>query len=164
MSLVGEIVSAYRAPKQLMKVQLAKSGEERILLLALLFCFLTFIARLPELAFITGSLQSTVPFSARVVAMFVSSVLMAPLMMYLVAAISHFVLRLFGARGTWREARLALMWAALVSVPLVLISGALKVLAPGLLFSVATLATGVVFLWQWVMCLQVVEFSPHEKA
>ncbi len=158
MSLVGEIAQAYRAPAATMRRQMAKSGEERILLFAFVFCFLSFIARLPELAMLTGTLDSDVPYSARVGAMFVSTVLMAPLMMYLIAALSHLALRLFGGQASWQQARLALMWAALVSVPLVLIGGAVKVLAPPPLIWVATGATAVVFLWQWVICLRVVEF------
>ena len=164
MSLVGDIARAYRAPKTTFKAQLAKSGEERILLFAFLFSFLSFIARVPELAWVTGTMESDVPLSARVGAMFVASVFMAPLMMYLIAALSHLVLRPLGGKGNWQQTRLALMWSALVAVPLVLLGGALKVLAPGLPFSVATGVTGVVFLWQWAMCLQVVEFPSKTAA
>lgn len=159
MSLVGDIARAYRAPVTAFKVQLGRAGEERILLFIFLFCFLSFIARLPDLARITALSNESIPLSARVGAMFVSSVFMAPLMMYLIAALSHLVLRQFGGQGSWQLARLALSWAALVSVPLVLISGGAKVFAPGLPFSVATMLTGVVFLWQWVTALKVVEFS-----
>ncbi len=159
MSLIGDIARAYRAPAKAFKVQLQRAGEERILLFIFLFCFLSFVARLPDLARITALSHEPIPLSARVGAMFVSSVFMAPLMMYLVAALSHLVLRMFGGKGSWRLARMALAWAALVTVPLVLISGGTKVFAPGLPFSIATALTGVVFLWQWVTALKVVEFS-----
>ncbi len=162
MSLVGDITRAYRAPRAVFRAQMARSGEERILMFIFLFSFLSFVARLPDLARITALSPEPIPLSARVAAMFVSSVFMAPLMMYLLAAVSHLVLRLFGGKGSWRLARLALAWSALVAVPLVLISGGLKVFAPGLPFSVATTLTGVVFLWQWVITLKMVEFPASD--
>ena len=159
MSLIGEIAGAYRQPVRAIRKQIDQPGEERILLFALLFCFLNFIARLPELVLLDLTSQQENLLFARVAAMFVSTVLMAPLMMYLLAALSHVVLRLFGGKASWQQARMALMWAALVSLPFVLLSGVLKVLAPGTAFSVATVATAVVFLWQWGVCLRLVEFS-----
>jgi len=163
MSLVGEIARAYAAPKAAMRTQLAKMTEERILLYAFLFSFLNYLARLPSLSMIAAQI-SDVEFAGLAMANFVTNVLMAPLVMYLIAALSHVVLRLFGGQASWREARLAIMWAALVSLPMVLGTGILKVLVADLAISVATTATGVVFLWQWAKCLQVVEFSPPKLA
>lgn len=161
MSLVGNIVRAYRAPAKTFGVQMVRAGEERILLFIFLFSFLSFVSRLPELMLINMNTGGETPLFARVAAMFVASVFMAPLMMYLLAALSHLVMRLFGGRGTWRLARLALAWAALVSAPLVLISGILKVFVPGPLFMVVTLLTAVVFLWQWAISLRAAEFPPE---
>lgn len=146
-----------------MQVQLAKISEERILFYAFLFSFLNYLARLPNLSMIAAT-SSDLQFSGLAIANFVSGVLMAPLVMYLLAALSHLVLRIFGGKASWREARLAMMWAALVSLPLILITGVLKVLVPDMPIWVAQMVTGMVFLWQWGKCLQVVEFSPRDTA
>jgi len=164
MSLIGKIAGAYARPKTAIKSQIARSSEERILFYAMLFSFLSFIARVPELLLLAQPGEGSNVLSARIAAMFVSSVLMAPLMLYLVAALSHLVLRAFGGKAGWQQARMALMWSVLVALPLVLISGAVKVLLPGAAFSVASLVTGVVFLWQWSVCLRVVEFTGTGQA
>ncbi|MEM7437983.1 MAG: hypothetical protein AAF393_00180 [Pseudomonadota bacterium] len=160
MSLLTNIARAYRAPRQALASELAQLAEPRTLMIGMLFCLLTFVSRMPEIAavsFAEGDDAETR--NGRYGAMFVSTVLFAPLMMYFIAWVAHAVLRLIGGQATWAEARLAFFWAALVTVPLVLISGALKVFSPGPLFFVAQLLTAVVFLWQWATCIAATEFG-----
>lgn len=160
MSLLADIGQAYRAPRAAMERQLSVVTEPRLLMFVVLFCVLSYVARLPEIAAISHLAEDDPDTrAARFGAMFVSTILMAPLLMYGVATLSHAILRLFGGRASWQEARLALFWAALVTVPLVLIGGVLKVFSPGSGILVATVLTAVVFFWQWVTCLAVVEFS-----
>lgn len=160
MSLVSDIGAAYRGPRREMANQLTLMTEPRILMLAFTFCLLTYVSRMPELSAISHMAEDdAATMQARFATLFVSSVIMAPLFLYLVAALSHLILRALGGQGTWQQARLALMWSALVTSPLVLISGVCKVFAPGPFFLVATGLTAVVFFWQWAACLAVVEFS-----
>lgn len=164
MSLVTNIATAYRAPRVAFRRELGQLAEPRSLMIALLFCVLTYVSRMPEIAAISHLEGDDIDTrNGRYGAMFVSTILFAPLMMYFIAFLAHAVIRLFGGQATWGEARLALFWAALASSPLVLISGALKVFSPGAPFLVAQLLTAVVFLWQWAACIAVAEFGERVK-
>ena len=167
MSILADITQAYKGPRREMRHQLSIVTEPRILMLAFLFCLLSFVARMPELAKIShlaGDDPATM--RARFGGMFVATVFMAPLMLYGIAALSHLVMKALGGQGTWQGARLALMWAALVTCPLMLLSGIFKVYTPSPVFFVATCVTAVVFLWQWFSCLAEAEFAhtPQEAA
>jgi hypothetical protein len=165
MSLVGDIGAAYLGPRRALRAQLARGiREEQLLFYVMLFCLLSYIALLPDLSYqlrLQGADAS--PFVARAGAQFVASVFMAPLLLYGLAALSHLVLARFGGKARWIEARLALFWAALVTVPLVLATGAAKVVAPANLAALVSAITGLVFLWQWFSCLWEVEFSAHHS-
>nr|WP_325252012.1 hypothetical protein [Amylibacter sp.] len=165
MSLLMDIGAAYRSPRKAMAHQLAIMTEPRILMLGFTACLLNYVARMPDLAAISFLAEDEPAIMrARFATMFVSSVIMAPLFLYIIAALSHLLLRALGGQATWQEARLALMWPALVATPLVLISGACKVFASPSVFLVATTLTAVVFCWQWVTCLASVEFPRRVKA
>ena len=165
MSLVKDIAAAYTGPRREMAHQLTLMTEPRILMLGFTACLLIYVSRMPELAAISHIEEDDpATMRARFATMFVSAVIMAPLFLYLVAALSHLILKFTGGQGTWQEARLALMWSILVSTPLVLISGACKVFAPQPVFLVASLLTTVIFFWQWASCLAVVEFGKTVKA
>ncbi|MBC6441839.1 MAG: hypothetical protein GDA53_01725 [Rhodobacteraceae bacterium] len=162
MSLVTNILRAYRAPRAALGNELAQLAEPRTLMIGILFCLLTFVARMPEVAavsFAAGDDAATR--NGRYGAMFVSTILFAPLMMYFIAGLAHALLRPFGGRATWGEARLVFFWATLVTAPLVLMSGALKVFSPGPAFLIAQLVTAMVFLWQWITCIAATEFGAH---
>jgi hypothetical protein len=165
MSLIADIGAAYRGPHREMTHQLTLISEPRILMLAFTACMLSFVARMPDLAAISVlANDDPATMRGRFAAMFVASVIMAPLFLYLFAALTHLILRLFRGAATWQQARLALMWPVLVASPLVLISGACKVFAPQSFFLVATTLTAVIFCWQWVTCLAVVEYPRQKEA
>jgi hypothetical protein len=165
MALISEIGAALRSPRGEMVHQVQIISEPRILMLAFTVCLMSFVARMPELAAISHlAADDPATMRARFATMFVSSVIMAPLFLYLVAALSHLVLARLGGKASWQEARLALMWAGMVATPLVLISGVCKVFAPHSVFLVATTLTAVLFFWQWAACLAVVEFHKTRKA
>lgn len=162
MSLVANIARAYRAPRDAFRAELAQLSEPRTLMFAVLFGLLTFVARMPEIAALSFVAEDDpATRNARYGSMFVACVIMLPLFMYLIGFVAHAVMRLFGGRASWAEARLAFFWSALVSAPLVLIGGALKVFSPGTAFMVAQLLTAVVFFGQWAMCIAVAEFGEH---
>ncbi|GGA11844.1 YIP1 family protein [Neptunicoccus cionae] len=165
MSLLADIGAAYQRPRREMTHQVSIMTEPRILMLGFTACLLNYVSRMPDLAAISFLAEDDPAIMrARFATLFVSSVIMGPLFLYIIAALSHLVLRVFGGQATWQEARLALMWAALVASPLVLISGASKVFAPPSVFMVATLLTAVVFCWQWALCLATVEFPRRVTA
>ncbi|MEM6619888.1 MAG: hypothetical protein AAF761_06930 [Pseudomonadota bacterium] len=161
MSIVNDMTRAWVAPREVMRRQMAIATEPRNLMLTMLACLLAYVARLPEIAAIAvieGDDAATR--QARFGALFVSQVLMGPLVLYLFAGIAQLAWRAFGGQGLYRDARLAIAWAAVVASPLVLIGGAFKVFAPNLVYTVAIGLTGVVFLWQWVVCLGEAQRAP----
>ena len=158
MALVDDISTAYRRPRQALAAQLREIGEGRIIIFAFLFGFFTFLSRLPGLSLATRGGAHGYSFTNQALIQFIGSVFWIPLMLYLLAALSHAVLLPFGGRASWQQARLALVWAALVTSPLVLLGGALKVFAPSQVFLIVSITTAMVFLWQWAVCLRLVEF------
>ncbi len=163
MSLVDDIFGAYRRPRPVLLSHLHSLGEGRILIFAFLFGFFTFLSRLPELSLAAPETQSGYTFANQAFIAFAGAVFWIPVVLYLIAALAHIMVKLVGGRASWQQARLALVWSAMVTSPLVLIGGVLKVFAPSQVFLVVSVATGVVFLWQWVVCLRVVEFPPQDE-
>ncbi|MCP5088449.1 MAG: YIP1 family protein [Rhodobacteraceae bacterium] len=163
MSLVDDIFAAYRQPRRVLHGHLACPGEGRILVFAFVFGFLTFLARLPQLSAESQLSSEAGSFANQVLILFAGCVFWIPLVLYALATVCHMAVLLFGDRASWQQARLALVWAALVASPLVLLGGVLKVFVSPPMFLVVSLATAVVFLWQWAVGLQVVEFPKQNN-
>ncbi|MCP5072601.1 MAG: hypothetical protein GY947_04805 [Rhodobacteraceae bacterium] len=163
MSLVDDIIGAYRQPQLVLRSHLQGIGEGRILVFAFLFGFLTFLSRLPSLSANAQTGTGEESFANQALIEFAGGVFWIPLVLYLLASLCHMAMALFGGRASWQQARLALVWAALVTSPLVLLGGVLKVFAPSPLFLIVSLTTAVVFLWQWAIGLRLVEFPAQDS-
>ncbi len=75
----------------------------------------------------------------------------APVMFYVIAALSHLVARLFGGKGDMYGARLALFWAFLAASPLILLHGLVAgFIGPGPQLLGVGAVWMVVFLWFWM--------------
>lgn len=123
MAISTEIVRAYRAPRQVLRRQLeAGENEGRALIYLTVACLLCFIAQWPRLSR-EAFLDPSIPLDARLGGALAGWLLFAPLMFYAVGAVSHLVARLFGGKGSFYSARLALFWSLLVIAPLVLLLG-----------------------------------------
>ena len=156
MSLVNDIAFSYRSPQGAIAKQAAQGVREpQILFYAMLFGFLSFVARLPVLAVQSSADQ---PLFALAAAALAVSLFFVPLFLFGLAAICHWVVRLFGGRGTMYHARLAVTWAALVSVPMVLLAGLVSQLVPHGVALALQLLTGVVFLRQLIVGLNYLGF------
>ncbi|MFY0691297.1 MAG: YIP1 family protein [Paracoccaceae bacterium] len=152
MSTVSAILRSYRAPRAVLKAHLDQgAGEERALAWVMTACVLFFVARLPGLAREVHLSGGDPPFEALAGAAFVGTVMMAPLALYGLAALSHLVARVFGGQGRYVSARLALFWALLASVPLVLLQGLVAgFIGPGPELSLTSLLAFGVFLFIWI--------------
>lgn len=123
MAISTEIVRAYRAPRQVLRRQLeAGENEGRALIYLTVACLLCFVAQWPRLSR-EAFLDPSIPLDARLGGALAGWLLFAPLMFYAVGAVSHLVARLFGGKGSFYSARLALFWSLLVIAPLVLLLG-----------------------------------------
>ena len=117
------MVRTYRAPRRVLSTKLA-AGEREDRAFATLFgaCLLIFISRWPVAAR-QSFYDDTVPFEALVGGQMMALIFIFPLIAYVLAALSHVVARIFGGKGTWFGARLALFWALLAASPLWLLYG-----------------------------------------
>lgn len=159
MAASRDIIRSWRAPRKVMRELLAMGQrEDRALAYLMSACFLIFIAQWPRLSREAHLLDQDL--SQRVSYEFVSWLIVWPLVFYVVAIISHAILRLFRARGSWYKARLALFWALLASTPMMLFYGLLEGLNGQ---AVATQIVGVgwilSFLVIWVQNLREAEYG-----
>jgi len=160
MSASGEIIRAYRGFGASMKRRLDEHpGEERLLIYLVIAILLFFVARIPNLLEVSA-IQATADISIQAIFVtnLVSSFFFAPLMLYLVAALSHLVAKAFGGKGTSYGARLALFWTLLVIAPLSLVSTMLQAAFPADWFSsILLVGLFLFFTFVWGTCLSVSE-------
>ena len=132
MPVSTDIVRTYRAPRQVMREKLANGvREDRALATLMGACLLIFVSQWPVAAR-EAFLDPSVPFDARIGSYLQGIMLIWPLLAYAIAALSHLIARLFGGRGSWFGARLALFWALLAASPLWLLNGLVEgLIGPG---------------------------------
>lgn len=123
MALTTDILASYRSPRRVMRRKLAAgAGEDVALFYLLVACALIFVAQWPVLSRQAFE-DPSVPLSARLGGALMAWLFIAPLLMYLLAALSHLLARAFGGAGRYVDARLALFWALLAAAPLWLLNG-----------------------------------------
>lgn len=159
MSLGRDILTAYLQPRVVYRAKRDQPGMREGVALAylILACLVMLAARLPDIPPLAGPER---PLAGLLAANLVGFLILGPLLLYLVAGISHLVLRTAGGRGDGLSSRLALFWAIMVSTPAVLAAAVLRQSFPAspLVAQLADAVTFGVFLWQWVRCLQEAHF------
>jgi len=154
MPLTSDIGATYRGPGRVVQ-RLLNMGprEDRVLMFLMLSCTIVFVAQMPRLsreAFITGQNLNMLMGGALLGWLFI-----APLMFYVIAALSHLVARMLGGKGNMYGARLALFWAFLAASPLILLYGLVAGFvgpSPGL--QGVGLIWLLIFLWFWMAGLR----------
>ncbi len=160
MSVTADITATYRGPSRVMR-RLLDMGqrEDRALAILMAACAVVFIAQMPRLAreaHLTGQELNMLLGGA-----LLGWLIIAPLGLYSIAALSHLVARLFGGRGNWYGARLALFWSLLASSPLLLLYGLVAgFIGPGPALSGVGLLWVGVFFWFWISGLRQAEIRP----
>ncbi|MFA8442969.1 YIP1 family protein [Yoonia sp.] len=164
MAVTNDIVRTWRRPRQVMRDLLAQGRrEDRAIVYLMVSCFLIFVAQWPRLRRVAEGYEPSpwpaeMNFEGMLTYTFFSAVIVLPLVMYGVAGLSHLVAKLFGGKGGWFGARLALFWTLLATSPLFLFYGLVRgLIGPG---AQATLVGGigaVVFLFIWVQSLREAE-------
>ncbi len=149
MPVTTDIVASYRGPGRVVR-RLLDMGprEDRALAFVMAFCVIGFVAQLPGLA--RRAHLEGLDLNMLMGGALLGSVFILPLMLYVLAWVSHLVARLFGAATTSYEARLALFWALLASTPLVLLNGLVSgFIGPGPAQMGVGLVWVAVFAWFW---------------
>lgn len=154
MPVTADIVASYRGPARVMRRLLAMGRrEERALAILMAGCVLVFVGQMPRLArqaHLTGENLDML-----MGATLLAWVVIAPLMLYVLAALSHLLARALGGQGDWYGARLALFWSLLASSPLLLLHGLVAALiGPGPALNAIGAVWLAVFLWFWLSGLR----------
>ena len=163
MAVTTEIVRSWRSPRTAIRRQLgAGIGEARALAYLMAGCGLIFVAQWPRLSR-EAHLNPEVPFEALVAGALQGIILILPLLLYAIAALSHLVALPFGGRGSWLGARLALFWTLLATAPLFLLHGLVAgFIGPGMAMNATGLLLAVAFIGHWVLALAEVETGAVE--
>ncbi len=155
-SIFGNLSGTYTSPLTTARNMKSRVPPESALLAYLLFALLvSFAARLPGLLVTGQSLPNPASFIG---AQFVAAVLFGALFMYLLAALSRLIARMFGGRGTHQTARLALFWVLLALQPLVILNAVFRYAGmtegPQLAVSIVF---GAIFFFVWLTFLLAME-------
>ncbi len=150
MSVINDIARTYRAPREVLRKKLeVGQREDRALATLVAACLLVFVAQWPLLAR-QAHLKPDVPLDARLGGALLAWLFIAPLAAYVMAAATRLAARLFGGRGNWFGARLALFWALLAASPLWLLNGLVAgLVGPGPALSLVGAVAFGVFLVFW---------------
>jgi|GEM_PF-1810652 len=157
MSLVGQIITAYRRPSAAFDAQLVSPvAEPQTLFYGMLFGVINLIAAFPGMVI---TLQDQDAVTAQMAQSFVSYVFFLPLMLYILAGVLHWVFLRFNGRGQYDEMRRVLNWACVVTIPFVLLSGIVFVFQNSALVASFQAITGIVFIWQLWIGIQNCEYN-----
>lgn len=123
MALTTDIVETYRHPRIVIR-RLLSAGEQeaRALMFVILACALIFVAQWPRLQR-EAVLDEAVPLQALIGGALMGWIFIAPLALYAIALITHWIARALGGKGTAYSARLSLFWSLLAATPLWLLFG-----------------------------------------
>jgi hypothetical protein len=154
MAITTDILESYRRPRAVLRRYLADGGNEaRALAVLMGACLLIFVARMPGLAR-DAHFAPEVPLDARMGTTLFAMIFIVPLIAYGVAAASHGVALLFGGKGTFLSARMALFWSMLAISPMVLFQGLVRgLVGPGPGLTLIGLVVLAVFLVLWANAL-----------
>lgn len=158
MSVSGDIWQSYAAPARVVRRMLAAGPrEDRALAILMTALAIIFLAQWPA-QMRAARLDPSVPLDARIGGALMGLIFLAPLIAYALAGLTRLVARLFGGRGSWFGARLALFWALLAASPVMLLQGLVTALSgPGPAVTALAWAVLALFLWLWIGGLRAAE-------
>ncbi|WP_112322623.1 YIP1 family protein [Oceanibium sediminis] len=160
--LVAAIAAAYADLRGAIRAKLEQAPRDsELVMLALLVALASFVASLPAAIRQAQGLEEPDALVAVLSARLFGAVFLLPLFLLALAGVSHLVARLFGGTGTHYTARVALIWALVVALPLGLGSAAIGAIVLGI--SLGPAAQGIAgilstcaslgFAWIWATFL-----------
>jgi hypothetical protein len=174
MSVSQDMVATWRRPRAVMRKLLAMGvREDRALAILFAACLMIFVGQLPRLQrahtldqqewLATGAKVSdkVASFQAEIAITGFAWLLVWPLLFYMIGGLTHLIARLFGGRGSFYSARLALFWALLASSPAWLFHGLVAgFIGPGPAQQIAGAIVIGSFLVFWSVGLREAETNP----
>ena len=150
MSVTNDIARSYTRPRQVLRRRIAGGvREDRALAILMAGCLVMFVAQWPGLSRAAFE-DPSIPLEARLGGALMGWLFIAPLALYILAALTQLVARVFGSSATGYATRMALFWAVLAASPLWLLSGLVAgFIGPGIAFNLTGLVAGVAFLGIW---------------
>jgi hypothetical protein len=154
MGVAADILRSWRHPRLVVNVRMADGvREDRALAILMGACVMIFLSQWPRLVRDAG-LDPTTPLDVRLGGTLFAWLFVAPLALYLIAAISHLVAKIVGGTGSWYSARLALFWSLFVAAPLWLLNGLVDgLLGPGIAVTLTGGLALLAFVVIWVASL-----------
>lgn len=163
MAVTTDIVRTWRGPRAVIRDLLAQGQrEDRAIAYVMAACFLIFVAQWPRLSRKSAGFDlaagADAPEMSQLIAYeFMSWLIIWPLMLYVIAAITHIIAKGFGGQGSFYTARIALFWSLLATSPVLLLYGLMAgFLGP----SAGTNLTGAI----WVFAFAVIWFQSFREA
>ncbi|MFK7835760.1 MAG: YIP1 family protein [Sulfitobacter sp.] len=150
MSATQDIVATYRGPGKVMRRLLGQGvREDRALIYLMIGCLMVFVAQTPRLArqaFETGEDLQMLLGASLMAWLFI-----APLLLYLIAAITGLIARVLPGGLSSYGARMALFWALLASGPIMLLWGLTAgFIGPGVELTLVGSVWAAAFFWFWI--------------
>lgn len=158
MAITQDIVATYRGPGAVVRRLLGRGQrEDRAIAILMAGCLVVFVSQWPVLA--RRAHLDQVELNPLLGASLLAWLFIAPLALYALAALSHVIARMFGGKGSYYGARLALFWALLAASPFMLLNGLVAgFIGPGAALSLVGFVWFAVFLWVWLSGLRAAEW------
>ncbi|KFE33504.1 Yip1 family protein [Thioclava atlantica] len=159
MAATDDILRSYRRPRAVMREHLSRArSEPRALVFLLAALTVIFIGQWPRLSRLAHETPDQ-PMVGLMMGTALALLATVPIF-YLLAALGHVVMKLFGGRGSWYGARVALFWALLAVSPLMLLQGLVAgFIGEGAQLSLVSVVVTAVFAIFWIAGLRVAEFE-----
>lgn len=167
MAVTTDIVRTWKSPRIVMRELLAHGQrEDRAIAYVMAACFLIYMAQWPRLKraeqFELYGTDGASDFQMNAGIAFFAMIIVWPLALYGIAAVTHLVARIFRAKGTHYTARLALFWALLATTPVPLLHGlTVGLIGAGPEANLVGAVWFIVFSWVWSQCFWVAEGEAH---
>ena len=165
MAITSDIVATYRHPRRVMRRLLDRGvSEGQALAINIGACFVIFVAQWPRLSR-EAHLNPEIPLDARLGGALMGVMIIAPLLFYGIAAVSHLIAKLFGGEGDWLGARIAFFWALLSTGPMWLLQGiGAGFIGTGVQLNIVGALLIAVFFYIWFNTLREAEQAPAPSA
>ena len=149
--LINAILKSYtNFPDAFLRQKKLAEGEKTVLLYAFLSSIFLFMAQLPNQLQNWYSSSTKDPLINFVGVLFFVALFFTPLLLYAVCTIIHVLLKVFGARGSFFDLRLAFFWSLIIAAPALVLAGMVKGYLPNIFLS-EVVNGGANILLAWIM-------------